>query len=124
MMYARTLAIGAVGMVFYGIPLPRLPGAGRVASRVEVESGSPVARWGDAEHLVVLYRTSSYREAFRLMVTAPALDELARKAVVQATRLEAQEAPRRELARQQQARDDGRAAADKARTANKGVFRP
>jgi hypothetical protein len=108
----------------YGTPVKRLPGAVRVASRVEAESGSPVARWGGADHAVVLYRTSSYREGFRLIVTEPALDALAQKATAKAMQLDDQEAPRRELDRQKKARDDGRAAAEKARSANKGVFRP
>jgi hypothetical protein len=79
-------AIGAV----YGTPVKQIPGAVRVASRVDTESGSPVARWGDAEHTVVLSRISSYRETFRLIVTASALDDLARKAAIQAVRLDAQ----------------------------------
>lgn len=115
--------IAAISAV-YGTSVKRVPGAVRVASRVEIESGSPVARWGDAEHAVVLYRTPSYREAFRLIMTEPALDDLAGKAAIQAMRLDEQEAPRRELARQNKERDDGRAAAEKARIANKGVFRP
>ena len=113
-------AISAV----YGTSVKRVPGAVRVASRVEIESGSPVARWGDAEHAVVLYRTPSYREAFRLIMTEPALADLAGKAAIQAMRLDEQEAPGREIARQKKERDDGRAAAEKARIANKGVFRP
>jgi len=114
-------AIGAV----YGTPVKRLPGAGRVTTRVDTESGSPpVARWGDAEHAVVLSRISSYRETFRLIVTASALDDLARKAAIQATRLDEREAPSREIARQKKERDDGRTAAEKARVANKAVFRP
>jgi hypothetical protein len=113
-------AISAV----YGTPVKRIPGAIRAASQLEVESGSPVARWGDAELAVVLFRTSSYREVFRLIVTEPALDDLARQATLQAMRLDEQDAPRREIARQKKERDDNRAAADKARTANKGGFRP
>jgi hypothetical protein len=108
----------------YGAPVKRTAGTGRVPSRVEVESGSPLARWGDAQYAVVLYRTSSYRETFRLIVTAAALDDLARKALVQAVRLDEQDAPQREVARQKKERDDGRAVAEKARTANKAVFRP
>lgn len=108
----------------YGAPVKRTAGAGRVASRVEIESGKPVARWGDAQYPVVLYRTSSFGETFRLIVTAAALDDLARKALVQAARLDEQEAPQREIARQKKERDDDRAVAEKARTANKAVFRP
>jgi hypothetical protein len=108
----------------YGTSVKRMRRAVRIASQVEIESGSPVARWEDAEHAVVLYRTSSYREAFRLIVTEVALDHLARTATIQAMRLDEQQAPRREIARQKKERDDGRAAAEKARVANKGVFRP
>jgi hypothetical protein len=73
---------------------------------------------------VALFRTSSYRGAFRLIVTESALDALAQKATLQAVRLDDQEAPRREVARLKKEQDDGRAAAEKARIANKKVFRP
>jgi hypothetical protein len=99
-------------------------GSVRVQSQIEIESGSPVARWGDAEHAVVLYRASSYREAFRLIVTDLAVADLERKGAIQALRLDEQEAPQREIARQKKERDDARAAAEKARGANKGLFRP
>lgn len=109
----------------YGPVLPPAPQArGRVLSRLETESGSPVARWGDAQHSIRLYQTSSYREAFRLIVTDVGLDDLARKAAAQALRLDEREAPQREIMRQRKERDDGRAAAAKARAANKGGFRP
>jgi hypothetical protein len=109
----------------YGTPLPRASlVAGRPASRLEADPGSPVARWGDAEHAVVLYQTSSYGAGFRLVVSDTRLENLARTAEAKAQRLDDQEAPQRELARQQKERDDGRAAAAKARAANKDVFRP
>jgi len=108
----------------YGTPIKRSTAPARVATRVESESGSPVARWGDAAYSVVLYRNSAYRRTFRLIVTDPALDALARKADSQAVRLDEQEAPSREVARQQKEFDDGRAAAEKARVVNKNVFRP
>jgi hypothetical protein len=109
----------------YGAPLPRSSRVvGRAASRLETESGSVVARWGDSEHRVVLYQTSSYGAAYRLIVMDARLDGLAGKAEAQAGRLDDQEAPAREAARQKKERDDGRVAAAKARAANKGVFRP
>jgi len=108
----------------YGIPVKRTPVAARAATRIEIESGSPVARWGDAGHSVVLYRNSSSKKTFRLIVTDPALDDMARKAESQAARLDEQEAPSREVARQKKERDDSRTAAEKARVVNKGVFRP
>jgi hypothetical protein len=111
--------------VTYGAVLPKSTRtAARGASQVEIESGSPFARWGDAEHSVVLYATSSYRTAFRLIVTDAPRAELARKAAAEAQRLDAQEAPQREVARQAKERDDEQAAAAKARSTNKDVFRP
>jgi hypothetical protein len=111
--------------VVYGTPFLRASRIDkRAPSEVDGELGSPVARWGDAEHAVVLYKTSSYATGFHLVVTDTHLDALARKADAQARRLDDQEAPQRETARQQKDRDDGRAAAEKARAANKGVFRP
>jgi hypothetical protein len=108
----------------YGTPARRASGAARVAPRVETERGSPLAQWGDATYAVVLYRRLSYQEGFTLIVTESALDDLARKAAIQAVRLDEQEAPSREVARQKQERDDRRAASDKARVANKAAFRP
>jgi hypothetical protein len=113
-------AISAV----YGTPLGRTYRASRPGSRLETQSGSPLARWGDSEHAIVLYQTSSYRPAYRLIVTDIRLDDLARKAESQSVRLDDQEAPAREIARQKKERDDQRAAAAKARVANKGAFRP
>ena len=107
-------AISAV----YGPVLPHTPRArGRVLSRLEIELGSLVAQWGDSLHAIALYRTRSYGETFRLLVTDVRLADLARKAETQAVRLDEQEAPQREIARQQKERDDGRTAAAKARTA-------
>lgn len=114
-------AISAV----YGTPLARTPrAAGVVATRVETESGSPVARWSDTEHTVVLYQSSSFGAAFRLIVADAHLADIARKAETQALRLDDREAPQREIARQKKERENARAAAEKARSANKGVFRP
>ena len=127
--YERTEGMTDADMIeaissVYGTPVKRTPASVRVANRIEVESGSAVARWGDAGHSAVLYRNSSYRRTFRLIVTEPALDDLARKADSQAVRLDEQEAPSREVARQKKESDDGRKAAEKARVVNKSVFRP
>jgi hypothetical protein len=108
----------------YGPGITPARSSGRVQSQIEIESGTAVARWADPKHAVVLYRTSSYREAYRLIVTDAVVANLARKAATQALRLDEQEAPQRELARQTKERDDARAAAEKARSANKGQFIP
>jgi hypothetical protein len=119
----RADMIEAISAV-YGTPQPKTARPPRPPSRLETESGSTIARWGDAGHSVVLYQTVSYSNAFRLIVTDVALDGLVRKAEMQALRLDDQEAPRREIERQRKERDDGRAAEAKARGVNKPAFRP
>ena len=111
----------------YGAPAARTARPARPArmtSQVEAASGSPVAQWRDPSHIVVLYRTSSYLGSFRLIVIDTALDALAQKATIQAVRLDAQVAPRRDASRLKQEQDEGRAAAERARIANKKAFRP
>lgn len=108
----------------YGASLPRTAGASRRApSPLEAESGVVLARWGDGKHTVVLYETSAYGTAFRLVVTGSRLEALARTAETQAQRLDDREAPQREAARKQEDRDTALAAAAKARATNKRLFR-
>lgn len=106
---------------------PRLTPGAKVSrvdpSRVEEESGTPVARWGDADYSVVLFR-SSYRAGLRIIVSSPRLEALARTADAQAARLDEREAPEREIARQKKETEDARASEEKARLANKPAFRP
>jgi len=107
----------------YGPPLKTVARAGRLVSHIEEESGTPVARWGDAEYSVVLYR-SSYASGFRMIVASPRLEALARTADIQALRLDEQEAPQRELERQKKEAADTRTSQEKARVVNKAAFRP
>jgi hypothetical protein len=105
---------------------PRLSPAARkprAASPLEEGSGTALARWGDADYSVVLYR-SSYGSGFRIIVTSPRLEALARTADAQAIRLDEREAPQREIARQKKEVEDTRDSQEKARTANKAIFRP
>jgi hypothetical protein len=108
----------------YGTSQQPVRAAVRQVYRLDIESGSPVARWSGPEYAVVLYRSSSYRESFRLIVMDVRLEALAQKAEARALVLDNQEAPQREIARQKKERDDARTAADKARITNKAVFRP
>ena len=94
-----------------------------IASQFESEWGTSLARWGDADYSVVLYR-SPYTSAIRIIVTSPRLDALARTADAQAVRLDEREAPSREIARQKKEADDRRASQEKARLANKAACRP
>jgi len=114
----------------YGPPLtPAVKKTRTVTSRIEEESGRPVARWGDADYSVVLYQSldlyrSSSDPRFRIIVTSPRLEALARTAEAQAIRLDGREAPQREIARQKKEVEDTRMSQAKARIANKAVFRP
>jgi hypothetical protein len=102
---------------------PAVKGARIATSRVEQESGTPVARWGDPDYAVVLYR-SAYLSGFRIIVTSPRLEALARTAAAEAIRLDERDAPIREIARQKKETEDARASEEKARAANKAAFRP
>jgi hypothetical protein len=108
----------------YGTSRTPARAAVRQVYRLEIESGVPIARWGGPEYAVVLYRSSSYGESFRLIMTDVRLEGLAQKAEARALVLDDQEAPQREIARQKTERDAARTAGEKARIANKATFRP
>jgi len=93
------------------------------ASAADAEAGVAVARWEGADYAVVLYR-SSYATAFKVIVTLPKLDAMARTADAESVRLDARDAPRREIARQKKEVEDARATQEKARAVNKATFRP
>lgn len=108
----------------YGAPLKAAAKPGRrVASQVEEESGTAVARWGDADYSVVLYR-SSYTSGLRIIVASPRLEALARTAAAQAARLDERDAPQRETARLKKEADATRASQEQSRLTNKAAFRP
>ena len=107
----------------YGPPLKSALKKTAVLSQLEEESGTLLARFGDASCAVVLYR-SSYASGFRLIVTSPRLEALARTAGAQALRLDEREAPQREIARQKKEAADIRASEEQSRLANKAAFRP
>jgi hypothetical protein len=108
----------------YGPPLkPAVKKTRAVTSQVELESGTPIARWGNADSSVVLYR-ASYMSGFRIIVTSSRLEALAQTADAEAIRLDATEAPQREIARQKKEAEDTRASQEKARLSNKAAFRP
>jgi hypothetical protein len=101
-----------------------------VKNQWESESGTPVARWSEAEDsVVVLYQSSDlYRSSgvsrFRLVITSPRLEALSRTAAAQALRLDEREAPQRESARQKKEMEALRESQEKARFANRAAFRP
>ena len=82
-----------------------------------------VARWENPECLISLLSATD-QPTFELIVSSKRMDLLAQAASVKAVRLEEQEAPQREIARQKQQDADDRTAQAKARQANQAAFRP
>lgn len=120
----RADMVAAIASV-YGPPQSLSGAAGsRPAAPPGTEAGYLLARWSTAGSAIALYQTDAYDAAFRLMLVDPGVDVRARQATVQAIRLDAQEAPRRELERQQKERDAKAAADTKTRTDNKRLFQP
>jgi hypothetical protein len=87
------------------------------------DSEKVIARWENPEYSCSLFR-SSYQPTFGMLVLAKRLDGLAQSAITEANRLDEQEAPQREAERQKKQDGEDRAAQEKAREANKEVFRP
>jgi hypothetical protein len=87
------------------------------------DSEEVIARWEDSQYSFNLFR-SSYQPTFGMLVYSKRLDPLAQAAIVRAIRLDEQEAPQREIERQKKENEQIRAAAEKARPANKAAFHP
>lgn len=87
------------------------------------KTAAVLARWEDAEYSYNLVRTGD-RSSFALVLYSKKLDALAQASIVEADRLDAQEAPQRELARQKKSADDESLRLDKARSTNLPQFQP
>lgn len=82
-----------------------------------------IARWEDAQYSFNLFH-SSIQSTFGLVAYSKRLNTLAQTDVIEAIRLDEQEAPQRELIRQQKRGEDTRMQQEKARRLNKTPFRP
>lgn len=112
----------------YGPPpvLPPVPPAKRSPQSPRnkyADEEQVIARWEDAESAVILLRTR-YPAAVSLVVLSKRLTGLAQSAEVEAARLDRLEAPGREATRLQQEADEVRVSGEKARPANKAIFKP
>ncbi len=108
----------------YGAPsLPAATITSSSSSQVYSDSEKVIARWEDPQYSVNLFRFS-YQSTFGLLIFSKPLDGLAQKAILEAIRLNQQEAPQREIDRQNKQEEEKRAAERKARPANKAGFRP
>ena len=98
--------------------------AAEIAYHSNYAEAAPVlARWEDSEYSYDLVRTGD-RASFALVLYSKRLETLARAAIVESARLDAQDAPQRELDKQKKRDDEERLALDKARSVNKPNFRP
>jgi hypothetical protein len=93
------------------------------STQVYNDSEVVIARWEDSQYSFNLYR-SIYQPTFGMIAFSKRLDVLARTAIAEAIRLDAQEAPQREIDRQKKQDAEAFAAQEKARLANKRNFRP
>ena len=82
-----------------------------------------VARWEDSQYSLNLFRLS-YQSTPGMLIFSKRLELIAQAALVEAIRLDAQEAPQREIDRQRKQDEEKRAAGQKVRPANKASFRP
>jgi hypothetical protein len=109
----------------YG-PATRTPAAakGPVPAPPGMLNGSTaLARWQNADYEFTLMR-EVYPATFRLIGVSRQLEATARAAETEATRLDTEEAPRRQAEQAAADAERRRAAEDKTRTTNKGEFRP
>jgi hypothetical protein len=82
-----------------------------------------VARWQDPQYCFDLIR-SPYGPTFTLVGVLKRLDSPAQAAILEAKRLDDQEAPQRDAARAASEQEAGRANLEKSRLVNKPRFRP
>jgi hypothetical protein len=87
------------------------------------ENVKVIACWEDSKYSMNLVR-SSYQPTFALVAFSKRLDSLAGVAVAEAVRLEKEQAPQREIERQEKQAEENRVLQEKARLANKPGFRP
>jgi hypothetical protein len=106
----------------YGIPM--LPVTRNQPSAPAAKATDKLlAYWEDPNASLSLFQ-SSYLSAFGLVVLSKRLDTLARVAAVEAILLDEQEAPQREIERQQNQTPESRVKQQTARRLNKATFRP
>ncbi len=92
------------------------------SAQVYNDSEAVIARWEDSQYSFNLFR-STYQPTFGMIAFSKGLDALARTATAEAIRLDAVEAPQREIQRQNQEDEKNRESLEKARQVNKSKFR-
>jgi len=112
--------IGAISATYGTATMP----TAEIAYHSNYAEAAPVlARWEDADYSYDLVRTGD-RASFALVLYSKRLETMARVAIVESARLDAEAAPQRELDKQKKRDDEERLSLDKARSVNKPNFRP
>ncbi len=93
------------------------------SSEVYNDSEKVFARWEDAQYSFNLFRYS-YQPTFGMVAFSKPLDFLAQAAIMEGFRLDKEEAPQRELERQEKEAAEDRISKEKARAINKATIRP
>lgn len=108
----------------YGAPASMPAGGSEIEFLSNYGHTAPViARWTNGTHEYNLVRTGD-RSSYALVLNDKRLAALAQVAVVEAQRLDAVEAPMREVARQAQRDTEDQQQRAKTRAANRPAFRP
>jgi hypothetical protein len=82
-----------------------------------------IARWDGSEYSYDLVRTGD-QSSFAMVLYSKRLDALAQASIGEAVRLEAQEAPQREIEKQKKREAEEHLVLEKARSVNRPNFRP
>jgi hypothetical protein len=104
----------------YGEPVPRSARTRPPAARYDAVV---LTQWDGKDASLTLLR-GTYGTDFQLILMSKATSARARSAMLEAGRLDAIEAPRRELEQRKKDAADAAAAREKVRTTNKAAFRP
>jgi hypothetical protein len=107
----------------YGAPVPGSTGARTSRLAAPLPDTIAVAQWENAASSLTLLR-AMYSPGFQLILVSKSLSARAGEAIREAAKLDALEAPRREVERREKEVADASLARDKARTTNKSAFRP
>jgi hypothetical protein len=109
----------------YGVPVLSSARTSRsTAAGADAPAETAVlAQWEDTESSVTLVR-GTYSLEFRLVLISRSLHTQAQAAIREALRLDAREAPQREMDQRKKAMADARTAQEKARVVNKAAFKP
>jgi hypothetical protein len=99
------------------------PSAEILFPSIFAESVKVIARWEDSQYSFSLVR-SSYQSGFGLVAVSKRLDGLAQSAIIEAVRLDKEEAPQKEAALRTKQEKEGRVQEETVRLVNKASFRP